>query len=127
MIIDWEAAGPVNPSSELLEVALYWSSPENTIPDKEAFCALIDAYIKNGGTVNDDPEDILYSVFKGKLDWLEYNMKRSLKIECSNNEEQSLGTIEVVNTLKSINNYLHIIPELLKWLNIIKIHNTNNK
>lgn len=116
MIIDWEAAGTVNPSLELLEVALYWSGGEIGTPDKEAFCAVVDSYTKNGGTIGDNLEDILHSVFKGKLEWLEYNMKRSLRIECSSDEEQKLGTKEVVKTIQSIRDYSKLIPVLLKWL-----------
>ncbi|WP_105616333.1 phosphotransferase enzyme family protein [Vallitalea okinawensis] len=114
MIIDWEAAGYMNPSLELLEVALYWSGDEKH--DKELFCAVIDAYIENGGTMNSNKEDTIYSVFKGKLQWLEYNMKRSLRIECSSEEEQKLGTKEVVSTMQSINAYSRLIPDLLYWL-----------
>lgn len=116
MIIDWEAAGTVNPSLELLEVALYWSGGEIEIPNKKAFCEVIDSYTKNGGTIGNNLEDILYSVFKGKLEWLEYNMKRSLRIECSSDEEQILGTKEVVETIQSIRDHSKLIPVLLEWL-----------
>lgn len=116
MIIDWEAAGIVNPSLELLEVALYWSGGESSTPDKEAFCIVVDSYIKGGRTISDNLEDVLHSVFKGKLEWLEYNMKRSLRIECSSDEEQKLGTKEVVSTMQSILDYLKLIPLLFEWL-----------
>lgn len=113
MIIDWEAAGAINPSLELMEVALYWAGDDT--PDKEAFHAVIDSYHENGGTISGNVEDILYSVFKGKLEWLEYNMKRSLRIECSNDEDQRLGTSEVVSTIQSIYKYSKLIPVLLEW------------
>lgn len=116
MIIDWEAAGPVNQSVELLEVALYWSREESETSNKEAFCAVIDSYTKNGGSVSEDIEDIIYCVFKGKIGWLEYNMKRSVKVECSSDEEQELGTKEVVETIQSIRDYSKLVPVLLKWL-----------
>lgn len=116
MIIDWESAGTVNPSLELLEVALYWSGGESAASNKEAFCAVIDSYTENRGAISDNIEDILYCVFKGKFGWLEYNMKRSLRIECSSDEEQDLGTKEVVETIQSIRDYSKLIPVLLKWL-----------
>lgn len=116
MIIDWEAAGTVNPSLELLEVALSWSGGESSTPDKDAFCAVIDSYTKKGGTIGDNLEGVLHSVFKGKIEWLEYSMKRSLRIECSGDEEQKLGTREVVSTIQSILDYSKLIPLLLEWL-----------
>ncbi|WBW98106.1 phosphotransferase enzyme family protein [Oceanirhabdus sp. W0125-5] len=116
MIIDWDAAGYVNPSVELLEVALYWSGGESETPDKEAFCAVIDSYINKVGAIEDNLEDVLYSIFKGKLEWLKYNINRSLRIECSSDEEQKLGTKEVVETIQSIFGYSKLIPVLLEWL-----------
>lgn len=117
MIIDWEAAGDTNPVSELLDVALYWSGGETGSPDKQAFCAVIDSYIKNGGDVKDNFEEVLQSSFKGKLGWLEYNIRRSLRIECNDDEEQILGTNEVTKTIKLIEDYVKLMPTLLEWLN----------
>lgn len=117
MIIDWEAAGTVNPSLELVEDALYWSGGEKN-PNREAFCAFIKSYIKNGGIINDNLKDVLDSVFKGKLEWLKYNIRRSLRIECSSDEEQILGTKEVIETLQSILDYEKLIPVLLEWLDV---------
>ncbi|MFD1908176.1 hypothetical protein ACFSQ7_35545 [Paenibacillus rhizoplanae] len=49
MIIDWEAAGWVNPAQELMEVALYWSDFESGHIRKADFCAVIHAYRSQGG------------------------------------------------------------------------------
>jgi len=116
MIIDWECAGNVNPAMELMEVALAWASEKGGAYNKEAFRAVIDSYIENGGTINEEVEDILYWVFKGKLGWLEYSIKRSLRIECGSDEEQELGTSEVVGTIQLIRDYLKQIPVLLEWI-----------
>ena len=89
VIIDWEAAGYVNPMHELIETAIYWST-----------------VLENG--------------FSGKLGWLEYNLKRSLWIECTDGEEQKMGTTEVVGTIKEIKYYAEIISKLVNWLNNVK-------
>lgn len=48
VIIDWEAAGWVNPAQELMEVALYWSDFESGHIRKADFCAVIHAYRNQG-------------------------------------------------------------------------------
>ncbi|CAG7654811.1 hypothetical protein PAECIP111802_05889 [Paenibacillus allorhizosphaerae] len=49
---------------------------------------------------------------KGKLDWLEYNMKRSLGMKSDTIQEQELGTKEVICTMKALMYYDKRIPEL---------------
>ncbi|WP_342779070.1 hypothetical protein [Paenibacillus hemerocallicola] len=54
--------------------------------------------------------------FSGKLGWLEYSLKRSLRIECTNEEEQQMGTEQVTGTINAIRRYANNISELEKWL-----------
>jgi len=117
IIIDWEAAGYVNPMQELIETAIYWS--ENGIGniDKERFFAFIGGYKKKYGILKANWRMVLESGF-GKLDWLEYNLKRSLWIECTDEEEQQMGTAQVTVTINAIKHYADMICELEKWLNV---------
>ncbi|AIQ46316.1 hypothetical protein R70723_10840 [Paenibacillus sp. FSL R7-0273] len=116
LLIDWESAGAVHPMQELLEVALYWSGFEAGKPSKEAFQALIRAYREGGGTLCRDWTDVLNLGYTGKLDWLEYSVKRSLGVECSDEAEQQLGAEQVTGTLESLNDYAEFIPLCLEWL-----------
>ncbi|MNI99931.1 hypothetical protein D3C73_1591450 [compost metagenome] len=59
---------------------------------------------------------VLVNGFLGKLDWLEYSLKRSLWIECTDEEEQQMGTSQVTGTINSIIRYADMISELEKWL-----------
>ena len=43
-IIDWEAAGYINPYEELIQVLNYWIVDENQNCNKEKFDALMNAY-----------------------------------------------------------------------------------
>lgn len=109
-IIDWEAAGFVNPLQELINVALAWSGSETEEFSLEKFREVIASYLENGGTIIDDAYDVLIFDFKGKFEWLEYNIKRSLGLESSNIDEQKLGTKEVINTIEAIKKYEELIP-----------------
>lgn len=116
-IIDWESAGYVNPMQELVETAIYWSETKSGSIDKERFSALICAYKKRYGTLQADWKAVLQNGFAGKLDWLEYSLKRSLWIECTDEAEQKMGTEQVTGTINSIRRYADMIYELEKWLN----------
>lgn len=117
IIIDWEAAGYINPMKELTEAAIYWSENELGIIDKEKFIAFIKGYKKRYGALQANWRLVLENGFLGKLGWLEYSLKRSLWIECTDEKEQHLGTKQVTETIQSLKRYADMIPELEKWLN----------
>ncbi|MTI68097.1 MAG: aminoglycoside phosphotransferase family protein [Firmicutes bacterium] len=117
IIIDWESAHYINPMKELVETAIYWSESEIEDIDKKRFLAFIDEYKNEYGTLQANWKMVLLSVFSGKLGWLEYSLKRSLLLECTDKEEQKMGTEEVISTIEDIKYYADMIPELEKWLN----------
>lgn len=117
LIIDWESAGYANPMQELTETAIYWSENETGNIDKERFLAFIGGYKKRYGTLQANWTMVLENGFLGKLGWLEYSLKRSLWIECTDEEEQQMGTGQVAGTINAIRRYAEIITELEKWLN----------
>ncbi|WP_449602525.1 phosphotransferase [Paenibacillus sp. Marseille-Q9583] len=51
IIIDWEAAGPIHPTQELIDVALYWSGFETGSVRKDAFYTLISTNREQGGEI----------------------------------------------------------------------------
>lgn len=116
IIIDWESAGYVNPMQELIEVLMYWSEDSKGNLDKERFIALLNGY-KNVKSIEDvDWKIVLNSGYIGKLEWLEYSLKRSLGIECTDKEEQQLGTNQVFGTVDSLINYSRLLPMIEEWL-----------
>lgn len=116
IIIDWEAVGFINPSLELLEAALHWSSNGNGIFDKSVFLNMIYTYLENRNRININYEDVCKAIYCNKLNWLAYNIRRSLGIECSSGEEKLLGSTEVTETLQSIENYRKQLPEIKRLL-----------
>lgn len=116
IIIDWESASYINPMHDLIETALYWSVNEKGNIDKEKFLAFIGKYKKRCGKLNADWITVLANGLLGKLEWLEYSLKRSLWIECTDKEEQQMGTTQVIGTLINIKQYAEMVPILEKWL-----------
>lgn len=117
ILIDWESAGYINPMQDLTETAIYWSVDEVGNIDKEKFSAFIAGYKTKYGIPQANWRMVLVNGFLGKLDWLEYSLKRSLWIECTDEEEQQMGTFQVTGTINSIISYADMISELEKWLN----------
>ena len=107
-IIDWESSGIVNPCEELLETAWDWSGGQEYFDDVKFNC-FINTYKENGGDIK-DLNKAIYSNFKNKSSWLEYNLKRVCKLECIDEEEEKLGEKEV----------LRVINEIIEFYNIVK-------
>lgn len=102
-IIDLECLSFSNPSMELYETALSWSGFETGEVNDRLFGAVIRSYLAAGGEISVDWE-VLYDGSCARLEWLEYNLKRALGIECSD-EETALGISEARNTIAHIVSY----------------------
>lgn len=116
VIIDWESAGYVNPMQELLDVALAWSGYEEQKIDKNLFMAVVDSYFDIRAKLKYDWNAVLWFLCIGKLNWLEYNLKRSLKLEQANFDEQNLAVNEVHKSLICLVYYTNKIAEIKDWL-----------
>ncbi|MCL2634007.1 MAG: phosphotransferase [Oscillospiraceae bacterium] len=117
LIIDLECLEYNNPNSEMFNCALCWSGYEDCDLDYNKLRAFLNAY----GKVNSDWDTLFHNNF-GRLEWLEYNIKRALMIECSDKEEQQLGVQEIHETMEHVVYYDKIKYELLEELS-----STSNK
>lgn len=112
-IIDWESSGVVNPFEELLETAWDWSGGQNYF-DSEKFSCFLNTYKSNVGDLK-DLNKAIYSNFKNKSGWLEYNLKRVCKLECLDEEEQKLGEKEVIRVINEIIIFYKNIEDLINF------------
>lgn len=113
-IIDLECLSRSNPFAELYETALSWSGLYDRNFDPKRFEAFIRSYAEAGGRLPPDGEDI-YNANVGRLEWLEYSIKRALGIDCAE-EEQSVGVSETKNTIEDINYYLGVKESIIDSL-----------
>lgn len=111
-IIDLECLGYSSPVVELYELALCWSGYQECHMDHALFRSFLQSYAQAGGELFADWETIYWSNY-GRLDWLEYNMKRSLAMECSE-DEIGPGISEVKNTMKNIIYYRSAKEDILR-------------
>ena len=115
-IIDWEAAGYVNPYQELIEVLNYWISDEAGNYNKLKFDAVIRAYTESVDISKVSWDAVLDSSFDGMLGWLEYSIKRALGMEGADSREQQEGMWQAKGTLCELRKYENQIGQLRDWL-----------
>ncbi len=116
-IIDLECLEYSNPYLELYELALCWSGYEKCNINFDLFNSFFKAYFSNTDLdVNIDWESMYYAN-NGRLEWLEFNIKRSLMIDCNTKEEQEIGINEVKETIEHIVYYDKVKNEILNNIN----------
>ncbi len=113
-IIDLECLGYSNPYLELFTLALCWSGYESYNVNFELFKVFINSYFENSKLSKNVNWEALYYANNGRLEWLEYNIKRSLMLETDSLEEQQLGISEVKETIDHIIYYHSLKDEILK-------------
>ena len=103
LLIDWEAAGYVNPYQEMLETAYYWADDGRGSLKEELFKAFAAAYGKYIPLDNVCWQRVFSACFQGMLGWLYYNIRRGCGLENTNDEDCELGKKQVQQTLNSLN------------------------
>jgi Ser/Thr protein kinase RdoA (MazF antagonist) len=117
VIIDLECLDYGNPFMEMFQLALGWSGFVICHMDYELLKTFISSYHQEYGSFQVD-WNALYGIGFIWLEWLEYNIKRALMIECENEEERELGIEQVRQTTQRIIYYNSIKEELLRTLQI---------
>ena len=97
-IIDWEAAGYVNPWQEMIEMLNYWAA------DEPMARAMLDAYGQHADLAAVPWTEAIQAGMDGMLGWLHYSMNRP------GGEEQ------VRVTMKELEGYQARARLLLQWL-----------
>lgn len=119
LLIDLECLDYGNPVWEMFRLALDWSGDVICSINFEHLNAFLSAYRKEYGNWDstfDIDWNALYGLGFGWLDWLDYNVKRALMLECTDEEERKLGIEQVRGTIPRIVYYASIQKELLKHL-----------
>ena len=117
-LIDLECLGYSSPYLELFELALCWSGYETCNIDFKLFSSFFKAYFENTNLDTDIDWEVMYYSNYGRLEWLEYNIKRALMLECDTAEEQQLGISEVQETVEHIIYYDKIKYDILKNISV---------
>lgn len=110
ILIDWESARRLSPTYEIIVQALDWSGITSTF-QHDLFAKMIAAYRKAGGVIEVDPQRASFDCILGDwLNWLMFNVGRSLNLEDA--EERELGTGQVDLALATILRLQRLLPNL---------------
>ena len=123
-IIDLECLGYSNPYLELYELALCWSGYDKCNINFDLFRTFFNSYFKNTSLDTNIDWESMYYANNGRLEWLEFNIKRSLMIECDSQDEQEIGINEVKETIEHVVYYDKVKDDILK--NIYSLVGDNN-
>ena len=108
-VIDLECLGYSNPIASCLDLSLQWAGTVNEKYSSENLISFYNGYLSaydNGFRSYDE----LYGIAYTWVEWLEYNLKRALGMEGTNDEDIKCGVAEVVNTIGRIS-YLHSLEK----------------
>lgn len=114
LIIDLESLDYGNPFMEMFQLALDWAGGTVCNINIRRLDAFLKAYQSVYGEVAVDWKALSGAGFFW-LDWLEYNTKRALLIECGDEEEQKLGIREAKETMRRIVYYHSVREKLLTY------------
>lgn len=114
-IIDWEASGYINPTIELIQVAWYFSGGDVERIDYRKFEILISTYKKYAKKeIDREPQKLIYVGICDGLEWLNYNLKRSLCIENNIEEDEiKLAESEIIQSILEIKYYVSQINNII--------------
>ena len=115
-IIDWEAAGYVNPFQELVEVINYWITEAGGSYNYEKLAVLTDAYRAYKEIRFVDWDTVLLRSFDGILGWLEYNVRRAAGLLGNDEADRMEGKAQVEGTIAEIKRQKTQMEELRSWL-----------
>ena len=118
LVIDWEAAGYINPYQEFLEVLNYWADDGDGGLVRSYFDALAKAYGKHMSLAEVPWDAVFAGSYSGMIGWLDYNVKRALGMEASDEAEIRLGEEQVVGTIGALYDYCDKVKQMQEWLGI---------
>lgn len=99
-VIDWESSGYVNPIVELVQVCWNWANGDVGKFEFEKFEIIVNSYLQNiKNYKKEDMKKLIYANLWEAIEWLEYNLKRSLCIESTYRKEEIELAEEQINYL----------------------------
>jgi thiamine kinase-like enzyme len=111
-VIDWESAGLINKTKDLMATAIYWSLDEQYQINMEHLNLFLETYLSGEGKIN--PNEIqagLFGLLGDWMGWLDFNLSRMLHHE-TEHPEFILGLSEAQKTLHALPILFEQFPRL---------------
>lgn len=99
ILIDWEYAGPINPTLERLIVAFNWSEVTSDRPKTALMQAVFEGYDAVNPQLPAYPDDLLMTGYIGYvLAWIYFNCRRALLIKA----DQPIAKQQIIDSLVAL-------------------------
>jgi Ser/Thr protein kinase RdoA (MazF antagonist) len=117
ILLDWESAGLVNPTLEIIGAALSWSGQIVGSLRKDIFLELILGYREYNEITQSDVYDAMVGWISGRLSWLRYNIRRASASSASFSRVDRALRLEItLNTIKSIRSFSSDFEIWMGWI-----------
>jgi len=113
-LVDWEDAGIINPLYDFINEAIHWSE-HGSEKDKDRFLKFAHGYNAKNKLPDINWRKVLYKCYLEPLNWLAFNLERSLNNPDPEDQQVAIGQAE--NMIREAIRYSDKIEKLEKWLN----------
>ncbi len=116
VLVDWDAAGPVNPRHDLANEALVWAGVHLGDPDPTITRAFVDAYRSASGEDADFRPTDLAELVALRLGWFEFNVHRALGERIRDDSDRQLGENAVRRNVEQLPRFARSLDA---WLAVL--------
>lgn len=114
-VIDWESAGLINKTKDILATALYWSFDEEYKVRFDYLDTFLKIYTGFQKIEKNEIEAGLYGFLNDWLNWMEFNFSRLFNSE-KGSKEYTLGKVELKKTMLALPTVLKQYPKIIERL-----------
>lgn len=113
ILIDWESARNINPTQEIINAAFDWSGITTDSFSTKIFFNMIIEYKNAGGAIESRMvHAALGGIFGNWINWMLFNMQRSIKIASTNSEDAAPSIQQVHQTLQTMIRLENFLPDI---------------
>lgn len=116
ILVDWDAAGPVNPRHDVANEALVWAGVHLGDPDPDLARAFVDSYRRTAGMDERFQPTDLAELVSVRLGWLDFNLRRALGEHIRDDADREAGVNVVRRNVEQIPRF---VRSLGAWLRIL--------
>ncbi len=116
LLVDWDAAGPVNPRHDLANHALVWAGVHLGDPDRAAARGFIDAYRVAAGSNEQFQTTDLAELVSLRLGWFDFNVRRALGERARDDADRQAGANVVRRNVTQLPRFA---ASLNHWLTVL--------
>jgi thiamine kinase-like enzyme len=116
VLVDWDAAGPVNPRHDLANHALVWAGVHLGEPDRKTVHAYVTAYRRAGGEGEAFRSSDLAELVSARLRWFDFNVRRILGEHTRDDADREAGSRVIQRNFTQLPRF---VASLDRWVRLL--------